>query len=124
MESIADFVRSLRKWGDVPQFAKFTPGYCCTNRDCRWNIFNSDCTGEEGWFKYMIGFDPDFRASSPRKIDDADWRAYCGDNRHNMVVGGVVVECPECFEKYWFHITLASYEAGKRVCKKWPKETG
>ena len=121
---VPNFVRGLRKWGNVPQSAVYVIDFYCSNQVCGVKLFDFDCSGEEGWFKYVIGFDPNFRGNSFRKIDDPRWFSYSAGSRNNLVVGGVVVECPQCFEKYWFHITLGSYEVGKRHCKKWPKETG
>ncbi len=68
-----------------------------------------DCNYDFGYpnsVKVVIGFSTD----SPK---------FTGNDK---MVGIVIVECPKCFEKFWFHITEDLYECLQELAPNWPKD--
>ena len=90
----------LRSWGvplteDVPKSKDFK----CL--DCRWECWIMNAL-KNGW---VIGFDSDL---SHGRV-----------STRNHVVGQVIIECPRCFLRFWFHITEHNVQNMKRF-GLWP----
>jgi hypothetical protein len=76
-----------KAWGIAynPAFQR-APDYQCQN--CGWE-FVSPYIRREITFAAMVGFSPDM-PTHPNKP---------------KCVGILILECPDCFEKFWFHTT-------------------
>ena len=37
-------------------------------------------------------------------------------------IGIVIVECPLCFSKFWFHVREILADKMRHFCSKWPKD--
>ena len=37
-------------------------------------------------------------------------------------IGIIIMECPECFQKFWYHCTAGGYEVTQEICPQWPKD--
>ncbi|MBI4120089.1 MAG: hypothetical protein HY454_01350 [Parcubacteria group bacterium] len=90
----------LRSWGvslteDIPK----SMDYECL--DCGWGCWITDAW-KNGW---AIGFDSDL---SRGRVSTKDY-----------VVGQLIIECPKCFSKFWFHITERNVQNMKRL-GLWP----
>jgi len=86
-------------WGIQANIATYAPEYECD--ECGWNILRHlNELSRDSRVEVMVGFD----ASVP------------GINR----VGALVFECPNCYEKLWFHVTLESLALYMLKFKNWP----
>lgn len=65
--------------------------------ECYWDL--------EGlspkWEKFIVGFSTNVPPNPHRTEENRIKDGY---------IGGIVVECPKCSQKFWFHITLQAME--------------
>jgi len=86
-------------------------------------------------------YHPDIKYSSSWGCPCGKWGWFTGfikDNPYGHVVGfspeqpfpthheegsaGIIIlECPRCFKKFWFHITLEHARYCMKLCPQWPK---
>ena len=92
--------QELRSWGVTwsPDI-KYSPNYRCPNCD---ESYMSDRRREE----YIIGFSVDQPFVSSQMI--------------NTVIGILIIECPGCFSKFWFHLIDLQLDRCVRLCPRWP----
>ena len=95
---------SLRSWGVVYNSnISYSRGYECLY--CGWELYKSAKNGNKALVINIIGFSTD----SPFRTTKEN------------VVGVVIIECPECFEKFCFHATADLVKLAKQHCERWPK---
>jgi hypothetical protein len=85
--------KPIRSWGVVwnESIPRASAWYCL---NCGWQCL----VGGFNWYKYVIGFDS-------------------GPYGHPKII----IECPECFEKFWFHCQ-DFVDSLMRDCPNWPDE--
>lgn len=75
---------------------EYSAGWICD--ECDWQIEKFKFVE---WRKFVVGFsrnapkNPD-RPETPDELKTPD----------NEYIGGIVIECPRCSRKFWFHVTL------------------
>ncbi len=99
---------SLRSWGVVYQNGMpYSAEYECL--ECGWGWIRPE--GFKGIadlkerYQSLVGFST----------------AVIGNSVKSHVVGIFIIECPKCFQKFWFHCTQKNTEAARELCGSWPK---
>lgn len=92
----------IRSWGkQYHQGIRYAPDYGCPK--CGWPhpMFPG---GFEKVLAHIVGY-----------TDASTAKQQCG---------GIVVECPKCFTKFWFHLkeSLPLHEEIESHCEKWPRQ--
>lgn len=91
----------LKSWGvNYSQAVNYIQSYVCS--DCDFDYLNFQ---RGGYYKHIVGFSPDppFQPVNSNSV------------------GLVIVECPNCFTKCWFHIDKIGLSLCKDKCLNWPK---
>ncbi len=84
-------MNELNSWGVLwNESVPYASDWCCQH--CGWECL----VGKFDWYKFIVGFDAG--TWTPPKI---------------------VIECPECFEKFWFHCG-GLIDSLERFCPNWP----
>lgn len=96
---------TYRSWGQVfnPSF-RHSGGDACPS--CLWELSGWAQDGTQlpkGYWTYVVGFTLD----APPSV----WP--------DIVVGALIIECPQCFEKFWFHCTKEMLKTAVRL-GAWP----
>jgi hypothetical protein len=83
----------LRPWGVVwNESIPYAKNWRC--QFCAW-----ECVlGKTDWYKYVVGFEFD------------------QNNRER-----IILECPQCFEKFWFHCDAEGFGLTE-ICQNWPQK--
>lgn len=112
----------LISWGKTHDGNPYSAGWDC--RECGWAFMQ----GARANYEQIVGLE-----ILQEPADDAMYRlmnAMSGVN--DPKIGIIVIECPKCFEKFWFHVSkdyinqvngLAneSLNYGKDLIPNWPK---
>jgi len=99
----------IKSWGE-PYIAgmEHSSDANCSNPSCDWKLTKwSHIDGSalpQGWCTYIIGFSIEV----PRSM-------------RSSKVGGLIIECPKCFTKYFYHVRIDSIEMCK-IKGKWPTD--
>ena len=85
----------IKSWGvalndSIPRAA----GWDCQNKDCGWKC----AVLYRYWYDNIVGYEHD---------------SCTGE-------GKVIIECPCCFEKFWFHFDAKECHLPQK-CPNWPK---
>lgn len=97
-------MKQIRSWGVIWSEAIPRAGdWRCQNSECRW-----DFNAEDDSAQYVVGFTTD--------------GAYPSSLGGEMRVGRIIIECPDCFEKFYFHVTADTVDSIRDNCAVWPKE--
>jgi len=93
---------TFKSWGDTGQDYPHSEDYCCPG--CDWAFMKQ----AEFW-RFVIGFSTALAGTSllTGKADKP---------------GGVVVECGQCFEKFWFHVDETTVKHLRMNDDRWPKD--
>jgi len=91
----------LRSWGfDQIETIPHSDAWTCPYPNC-----GKDGMGDADWEEYLVGF----RASDNQPSD------------YNDRAGELILECPNCLRRYWFHTTLSLAQDMSMLSSKWPK---
>jgi hypothetical protein len=71
----------------------YSRGWDCT--ECKWRIENYRMIE---WQQFAVGFSKDVPENPDRSTE-------------TKMAGGIVIQCPRCSKKFWFHISLELMEA-------------
>jgi hypothetical protein len=95
--------KKYTSWGE-----SYHPGIHRSNDwgcpQCNWSIVSLSAP-HEGIRENLIGFSVNQPIPS----------------RRENIVGILLFECPECFEKFWFHATNDAIAVIRSSSAKWPK---
>lgn len=97
-------MKTSKSWGVSPLKAEISrTDYKCPGKDCGWSIMS---TGSK---KHAVGYstDPPYPSRAGGKEPK----------------GCLVLECPHCFTRFWFHIDLARINLWQTNCENWPEES-
>ncbi|MBI2454355.1 MAG: hypothetical protein HYV54_02185 [Parcubacteria group bacterium] len=72
--------------------------------ECRWSLARVESSE-----RFIVGFSTD---GSLMKIP------FFGVGK---IVGGIIIECPECFSKFWFHVSEDLADIFRMTLPQWPK---
>ncbi len=90
----------LKSWGVVwTEAIPYSARWECKNPECYWRP-----TLGMRLYDHMVGF-----AHEPIV------------KRDQSIAGKMIVECPRCFEKFWFHVHDMNVE-DMMVSKNWPRK--
>jgi len=93
--------KELHQWGQTyHQAIPHSPGLCCP--ECGGVRFGWGRNKE--WYQSIVGFSFELPTS---KMGAA---------------GIIILECPQCFSKFWVHILYESFRIVRDVSPNWPKE--
>ncbi|MBI4155800.1 MAG: hypothetical protein HY507_01035 [Candidatus Zambryskibacteria bacterium] len=74
---------------------------------CGWSWIQAAMAHSQGnRYEQIVGFDTNQPFQTARA-------AYS--------IGIVIIECPRCFRKFWFHIELEKADTYRDLCIHWPK---
>jgi len=94
----------LHSWGVVYQESIcYSRGYECLY--CGWELYKAAKEGNVAIVKNIVGFSTNIPLRTTKE----------------NVIGIVILECPQCFEKFCFHATTDYVELARQYCERWPK---
>ena len=100
--------QEFKAWGQLYRPGiKRGDGSVCP--ECGWDMHESTAQLPSR-LKAIIGFSLEQPATT---------RAFLSDVKR---IGIIIIECPECFEKFWYHCTAEGYKIKKQLCSQWPKD--
>ena len=96
----------IKPWGQVYHSGiKYSDDWNCPSGDWGW-LQSFDLLFPNDRYKNVIGFSPN-QPFLTHHIEGS--------------VGIAILECPKCFEKFWFHISTDKIENYIKHCPGWPK---
>lgn len=97
-----------KAWGEPykPGFEESRAGNgSCPDPSC-WEQYDTWYDSPLDYWQHVVGFSPEQPITSARK---------------DVCIGILIVECPGCYKKYWFHAVERDREIGMQL-GKWPKD--
>ena len=92
-------------WGESVEGITYSVGLDC--RECGWD-FPQEVISSRETFNCIVGF---------REAPFGGWSSE-GTQRS---LGALVLECPRCFSKFWFHAREYLVNSARRHCSRWSK---
>ncbi len=101
-------------WGEkyhtgIPEHHGCSCPYCGNGAVSYGDLIN----GSKTWCDSMIGFSREIAKGSVRTG---------AHHKQEEVIGSAILECSNCFEKYFIHITREGVDMAKNKCPLWPKD--
>lgn len=107
----------LKSWGDgrggLDDSVVRSVDLDCPN--CNWSPMACYKTTGEPWHRHIVGFTTDCPPSQTLALK---MFGFGYDVKERL--GAVIIECPQCFSKFWFHLTEDGLEYCKKWCPQWP----
>ena len=97
---MAEAEKSSEYWGVSAESASHSIGLDC--RDCGWD-FSMECLRSKKPYDQVVGF----QAAPFKGMSES--------------LSALIIECPNCFSKFWIHGRNWSIDNSKKYCSKWPK---
>lgn len=100
----------FKPWGQIyyPGIKRGDGAVC---PKCGWDMYESTAQLPSR-IKAIIGFSLEQPAMTSAWLSD------------EPRIGIIIIECPECFKKFWHHCTAEGYEVKQLICPQWPKKAG
>src|SRR3989344_9231379 len=99
--------KKFKSWGQ-----SYHPGIKrgdgATCPQCRWDMHESTHQLKSR-IQQIIGFSLEMPAPTAAWMSDTPR------------IGIIIIECPECFQKFWHHTTADGYKIRQKLCQQWPK---
>lgn len=94
--------RQALNWGEsLSPEIPYSRELCC--KKCDWSTYGS----RPSWENFVCGFSTNCPPRPPASF--------------TREVGAIIVECPKCFSKFWFHATELTLSHLRNNCPSWPK---
>lgn len=98
--------KKVMSWGVQSDQAVRSRNWDCPNDCIRLQNIS---TYDPGFYKIVVGFDTDPPFSDHASIEYIQ-----------ACPGAVIIECPKCFEKFYFHVMRSTVHGLMDYCPNWP----